>query len=112
PDIPNNEQEEEDDNPSLPNQNEQNELQNIFFHKLRSAKKCKSPVWPYFDEETKDNPGLPVCKMCSKVFSSTFAISMLSRHLLDKHNIIAPKRRQKLLNSNPHPKIEQKEEII
>ncbi|CAG8833149.1 5766_t:CDS:2, partial [Cetraspora pellucida] len=108
PDIPDDEQEEEED-PSLPNQNEQNELQNISSCKSCSAKKRKSPVWPYFDEETEDNPGLPVCKTCSEVFSSTSATSTLRRHLLDKHNIIAPKRGQKLLNPNPHLEIEQKE---
>ncbi|CAG8810487.1 17682_t:CDS:2, partial [Cetraspora pellucida] len=108
PDIPDDEQKEEED-PSLPNQNEQNELQNISSHKSRSAKKRKSPIWPYFDEETEDNPGLSVCKTCSEVFSSTSATSMLRRHLLDKHNIIAPKHGQKLLNPNSHPEIKQKE---
>ncbi|CAG8509928.1 2321_t:CDS:2 [Acaulospora morrowiae] len=59
------------------------ELQNIFSYGLSSTKRDSS-VWQYFDKTTVDNPGLPVCKKCKKVFSS-------------------------LLNPNPHLKIEQQE---
>ncbi|CAG8829937.1 15636_t:CDS:1, partial [Racocetra persica] len=52
--LPYNEQDEDDDS-SLLNLSEQNELQNIF---SRKPKKYKSTMWPYFDEETKGNPGL------------------------------------------------------
>ncbi|CAG8764136.1 7570_t:CDS:1, partial [Acaulospora morrowiae] len=89
------------------NQSEE-EFQNIFSYGLSSTKRDSS-MCQYFDKTTIDNPGLPVCKECKKVFSSVTATTSL-RHHLNIYNIIASKRGQKLLNPNPHLKIEQQEQ--
>ncbi|CAG8821179.1 32856_t:CDS:2, partial [Gigaspora margarita] len=93
PDLFNDKQDK--DNSFLPSQSKQDKLQNILSHK---TKKCKLPVWFYFDEETPDNSSLPVCKVCNKAFSLTTSTSMLST-----------KVGQKLINPNSYPEIEQQE---
>src|SRR2546429_7349561 len=46
-----------------------------------------SPTWKYFDEQTSQHPGKPVCCKCKSVFGSTTGISTLKRHLLSAHKI-------------------------
>ncbi|CAG8841931.1 40618_t:CDS:2, partial [Gigaspora margarita] len=90
-DFSDNEQDKNDDHDSLHNKSEQDELSNA----------------PTHETETKENPDLPVCKVCKTVFSSDSATSTLRRHL-EAHNIVAPKRGRKPMNSNPYLENEQK----
>ena len=59
-----------------------------------------SSLWNYIDYETKDHPGIPVCKKCNEVFSKKSGNSTLERHLSNKHGIVIPKVRsnQTVLN--------------
>ncbi|CAG8844347.1 26874_t:CDS:1, partial [Gigaspora margarita] len=88
------------------NQSEQ-ELQNTS-HESGSSGNRDSPVWPYFEKEAEGKLGIPICKICKKEFSKSTATSSLARHL-NIHNIVALKQGKKLLNPNPHPKIDQQE---
>src|SRR2546423_216797 len=46
-----------------------------------------SPTWKYFDKQTSQHPGLPVCYKCQSVFGKDTGISTLKRHLLNAHKI-------------------------
>ncbi|CAG8846760.1 39806_t:CDS:2, partial [Gigaspora margarita] len=58
------------------------------------------------NQNTKDKPGIPVCKICKTEFSKSSSTLTLARHLTI-HNIVALKQGKKPLNLNPHSKIEQ-----
>src|SRR6266498_1152627 len=46
-----------------------------------------SPTWNYFEEQTTQHPGHPVCCKCQQVFGKDTGISTLKRHLLNAHKI-------------------------
>ncbi|CAG8648409.1 37203_t:CDS:2 [Gigaspora margarita] len=84
-----------DDSISL-NQNKQ-ELQELQDKTCKSglSDNHKSPVWPYFNKETENKPGNPVCKICKTEFSKLSSTSTLIHHLT-MHNIIALKQGKSL----------------
>ncbi|CAG8830543.1 29120_t:CDS:1 [Gigaspora margarita] len=97
-----------DDSISL-NQSEQElqELQDTAC-KSDSSDNHESSVWPYFNKNTKDKPGISVCKICKTEFSKSSSTSILARYLTI-HSIVALKQGKKPLNLNLHSKIEQQE---
>jgi len=44
-------------------------------------------IWNYFEEQTTQHPGHPVCCKCQQVFGKDTGISTLKRHLLNAHKI-------------------------
>jgi hypothetical protein len=46
-----------------------------------------SPTWKYFNDNTPQHPGHPVCCKCQRVFAKKVGISTLKRHLLLIHKI-------------------------
>src|SRR4051794_40511501 len=53
-----------------------------------SPQSCRtSPTWKYFDEQTSQYPGRPVCYKCKQVFGKKTGITTLKRHLLSAHKI-------------------------
>ncbi|GES86439.1 zinc finger BED domain-containing protein RICESLEEPER 2-like [Rhizophagus clarus] len=46
-----------------------------------------SPTWKYFNEQTIQHPGYPVCCKCQCVFGKKTGISTLKRHLASIHKI-------------------------
>ncbi|CAG8846619.1 10851_t:CDS:1 [Gigaspora margarita] len=97
-----------DDSISL-NQSEQ-ELQELQDTTCKSdlSDNHELSVWPYFNKEKENKPGIPVCKICKTEFSKSSSTSILACYLTI-HNIIALKQGKKPLNLNPHPKIKQQE---
>ena len=79
---PNNEPEVEPEVEPEPTQPSSKDLQN--------SRKTSS-LWNYIDYETKDNPGIPVCKKCNNVFSKKSGNSIIECHLFTQHSIIIPK---------------------
>ncbi|CAG8550431.1 6021_t:CDS:2 [Cetraspora pellucida] len=78
-----------------------------------ASRRKRSAIWPHFDTNTNTHPGVPVCRQCDTVFSSTTGVSTLRRHL-NSHNISAPARRQTTLpfsripRTDPYNEEEQK----
>ncbi|CAB5355605.1 unnamed protein product [Rhizophagus irregularis] len=73
--------------------------------------KSGSSVWQFFDRNSEQHPGRPVCSTCKTVFEVKTSTSTLRRHL-DLHKIVAPKRKQKSIDDyriDPHTPKDQKE---
>ncbi|CAB4395595.1 unnamed protein product [Rhizophagus irregularis] len=73
--------------------------------------KSGSSVWQFFDRNSEQHPGRPVCSTCKTVFEVKTGTSTLRRHL-DLHKIVAPKRKQKSIDDyriDPHTPKDQKE---
>src|SRR5579859_2615367 len=70
---PTNEEESEDDN----NHEKENMPQS----------RRTSPAWKYFNDNTSQHPGHPVCCKCQRVFAKKISITTLKRHLFLMHKI-------------------------
>ena len=77
-DAPPIEDEENDDN----NHNDNDDNEEGSSHSRRT-----SPTWKYFNEQTSQHPGRPVCCKCQFAFGKNTGISTLKRHLESVHKI-------------------------
>ncbi|EXX74310.1 hypothetical protein RirG_052310 [Rhizophagus irregularis DAOM 197198w] len=79
-----------------------------------------SPTWKYFNEQTTQHPGYPVCCKCQCVFGKKTGISTLKRHLESIHkikigNVKNTGKNQSILNfrqTDPWPEKEKNERDI
>ncbi|CAI2196506.1 16980_t:CDS:1, partial [Funneliformis geosporum] len=76
----------------------------------RVGPKLSSTVWNFFDKNTVEHPGVPVCQNCKAVFESSSSTSSLRRHL-NSHQIVAPKRQRFITEYriDPHTTRDQQE---
>ena len=79
-----------------------------------------SPTWKYFNDQTFQHPGRPVCCKCQSIFGKDTGISTLKWHLLSVHkikidNVKNIENNQSILNfkrTDPWPNKEKKEHDI
>ena len=75
------------------------------------TRNTESSVWQFFNRNTEQHPGRPVCSNCNAVFETSSSTTTLRRHL-DSHQIVTPKRKQKSIDdyrTDPHTTKDQKE---